>query len=83
MVMALLCEEIMSAQLKAIKKTAGMFAVASIAVILVVGVLTSISAEVVAWILLSMVLGYCIWVVYKINLSQIQYEEKLKDITEK
>jgi len=72
----------MSPEMKALKKTAGMFAVASIAVILVLGILTSLSAEVVAWILISMVLGYCIWVVYSINLSQIRYEEKLKEIVE-
>ena len=73
----------MSPELKAVRKTAGMFAIAFIAVSLVVGVLTSISAEAVGWILISMVFGYCVWVVYKINLNQIQYEEKLKETLEK
>ena len=73
----------MSPELKAVKKTAGMFAVTTIIVVLVVGILTSLSAELVAWILISGVFAYCVWIVYSINLTQIKYEEKLKETIEK
>ena len=68
----------MSPELKAVRKTAGMFAIAFIAVTILVGVITSISAEAVGWILISMVFAYCVWVVYKINLNEFKDQEQLK-----
>ena len=79
MVTVLLCEVKMSPELKAIRKTAGMFAIAFIVISIVVGVLTSISAEAVGWILISMIFGYCVWIVYKINLNQYKFEQQFDD----
>lgn len=67
----------MNLKLKAIKKTAAMFAIASIALFLVIQLLT-IPPEILVWGFVIGFTAFFVWIVYSIILGQLEFEETLK-----
>lgn len=72
----------MSQKLRAFQKTAGMFAIAS-AVPLVLYAFFQLPIVVISWILLVGVVVYFVWLVYSINLTQIQHDDTINQIEQR
>ena len=65
----------MSIKFKAIRRTAGMFALLFL-IFAVLAAITSLSAEVVGMILISILLICLFWIVYEINLTNLIREDE-------
>ena len=72
----------MSQQLRAVRKTAGMLAIATLIPVVIMG-LFQLSGEVITWILFGAFCTYFLWMVYSINLGQIKHDDELKEIEQR
>ncbi len=72
----------MNIKLRAIGRTAGMFAVAALVPLLIVG-LFKLDAEVVFNLFILAFIAWMVWVVYSINLGQLESEEKVQEMQER
>ena len=72
----------MNQKLRAIRKTAGMLAIATLIPTALV-LFFQLPSDTIAWILALGVLGYFVWMVYSINLGQIRHDDELKEIEQR
>jgi sensor histidine kinase regulating citrate/malate metabolism len=72
----------MNIKLRAAARTAGLFAIASMTPILIM-FLFQLDAETLFYLFLGAFLSWMVWVVYQINLGQLENEEKIKEIQER
>ena len=72
----------MNIKLRAAGRTAGMFAIASLAPFFVM-LLFKLDGETLFGLFLVTFFAWMIWVVYSINLGQLESEEKIKEIQER
>ena len=72
----------MSQKLRAIRRTAGMLAIATL-VPTVLLLFFQLPADTIAAILAIGVLVYFMWMVYSINLGQIRHDDELKEIEQR
>ena len=73
----------MNQKVRAVGVVAGMLAISVSVLTLIKLAVTYISAEMAPVVLGVVVLGFLLYVLYSIALSQIQYEDKLKDLGKK
>jgi hypothetical protein len=74
---------IKSQKLRATGVVAGMLAISVSSVILIKLAVTYISAEMAPVVLGAVAMAFLVYMLYRIALSQIQYEDKLKDLGKK
>ena len=74
---------IKSQKLRATGVVAGMLAISVSSVILIKLAVTYISAEMAPVVLGAVTMAFLVYMLYRIALSQIQYEDKLKDLGKK
>jgi hypothetical protein len=72
----------MNIKLRAVARTAGMFAIATLAPLVVVG-LFQLDAETLFNLFILAFVAWMIWVVYSINLGQLETEEKVREMQER
>jgi len=72
----------MNQEFRAVKKTAGMLAIACLIPVLLI-VLLSLNAEIVGWILIVSFWAFAIWVLYSINLGQIKQDDQLAEMQQR
>ena len=72
----------MNIKLRAAGRTAGMFAIATTVPFLVL-FLFQLDAEVLFNIFLGLFVTWMVWVVYQINLGQLETEEKIREMQER
>ena len=72
----------MNIKLRAIGRTAGLFAIAIIVPLLILE-LFQLDADTLYSLFLMSFVSWMIWVVYQINLGQLTSEEKIKEIQER
>jgi Ca2+/Na+ antiporter len=63
---------------RAIKRTVGMLALASIVPFLVMALFTYVSLQMLAYAGMALFAGYIIYIIYSINLTRIEYEDGLE-----
>ena len=66
-------------KLRAIKRTAGMLALATAAPFLVMALFTYVSLQMLAYAGMALFMGFMIYMIYCINLNQVEYEDGLKE----
>jgi hypothetical protein len=72
----------MNIQLRAVARTAGMFAIAILVPLVLVG-LFQLDSEILFNLFLLSFFAWMIWVVYSINLGQLETEEKIREMQER
>ena len=72
----------MNIRLRAVARTAGMFAIATLVPLVLVG-LFQLDAEILFNLFLLSFFSWMIWVVYSINLGQLETEEKIREMQER
>ncbi len=72
----------MNIKLRAAGRTVGLFAIATLVPLVVVGLFQFDPDTLITLFLLSF-LAWMIWVVYQINLGQLESEEKIREIQER
>jgi hypothetical protein len=72
----------MNIRVRAIGRTAGMFAIAALAPLLIVG-LFQLDEEVLFNLFILGFVAWMVWVVYSINLGQLETEEKVREMQER
>ena len=72
----------MNIRLRAVARTAGMFAIATLVPLALVG-LFQLDAEILFNLFLLSFFSWMIWVVYSINLGQLETEEKVREMQER
>jgi nitrogen fixation/metabolism regulation signal transduction histidine kinase len=72
----------MNIKLRAVKRTAGMFAIATLIPVVMVA-LFQLDAETLFNLFLLSFFAGAIWVVYTINLSQLENEETIREMQER
>lgn len=72
----------MNIRLRAIGRTAGVFAIATLVPLVLVG-LFQLDPETLFYLFLFSFFAWMIWVVYSINLSQLESEERIREIQER
>jgi nitrogen fixation/metabolism regulation signal transduction histidine kinase len=72
----------MNIRLRAVARTAGMFAIATLVPLVLVG-LFRLDAEILFNLFLLSFFSWMIWVVYSINLGQLETEEQLREMQER
>jgi len=72
----------MNLKIRAAGRTAGLFAIATIIPVLLVG-LFQLDADILLTLFLLSFFAWMIWVVYSINLGQRETEEKIKEMQER
>ena len=72
----------MNQKLRAVGVVAGMLAISLSAVVLVKLAFTYITPEAAPFVIGAIGVGICLYVLYRIALAQIQYEDKLKDMVD-
>ena len=72
----------MNIRLRAVARTAGMFAIATLVPLALVG-LFQLDAEILFNLFLLSFFSWMIWVVYSINLGQLETEEQLREMQER
>lgn len=66
-------------KVRAVKRTAGMLAVATAAPFVVMAVFTYVSLQMLAYAGMALFMGFMIYMIYCINLNQVEYEDGLKE----
>jgi uncharacterized protein with PQ loop repeat len=72
----------MNIRLRAVARTAGMFAVATLVPLVLVG-LFQLDADILLNLFLLLFFAWMLWVVYSINLGQLETEEKIREMQER
>jgi|688.fasta_scaffold2608031_1 hypothetical protein len=72
----------MNIKVRAAGRTAGLFAIATLVPLVVVGLFRLDSDTLLALFLLAFI-SWMIWVVYSINLGQLETEEKVREMQER
>jgi uncharacterized protein with PQ loop repeat len=72
----------MNIRLRAVARTAGMFAVATLVPLVLVG-LFQLDADILLTLFLLLFFAWMLWVVYSINLGQLETEEKIREMQER
>lgn len=72
----------MNIQVRAALRTAGMLLIAALGPFILVG-LFQLDAEILFNLFILTIFAWMIWVVYSINLGQLETEEQLRDIQER
>lgn len=72
----------MNLKVRAAGRTAGLFAIATVVPVLLVG-LFQLDSEILFTLFLVSFFAWMIWVVYSINLGQLESEEKIRQIQER
>ena len=72
----------MNIRLRAVARTAGMFAVATLVPLVLVG-LFQLDADMLLNLFLLLFFAWMLWVVYSINLGQLETEEKVREMQER
>ena len=72
----------MNIRLRAVARTAGMFAVATLVPLVLVG-LFQLDADILLNLFLLLFFAWMLWVVYSINLGQLETEEKVREMQER
>jgi uncharacterized protein with PQ loop repeat len=72
----------MNIKLRAAGRTAGLFAIATVAPLVLVG-LFQLDAEILFNLFILAFFAWMIWVVYSINLGQLETEEKIREMQER
>ena len=72
----------MNIRLRAVARTAGMFAIATLVPLVLVG-LFQLDAEILFNLFLILFFAWMLWVVYSINLGQLETEEKIREMQER
>ena len=72
----------MNIRLRAVARTAGMFAIATLVPLALVG-LFQLDAEILFNLFLLSFFSWMIWVVYSINLGQLETEEQIREMQER
>ena len=72
----------MNIRLRAVARTAGMFAIATLVPLVLVG-LFRLDSEILFNLFLLSFFSWMIWVVYSINLGQLETEEKIREMQER
>lgn len=72
----------MNQEFRAVKKTAGMLAIACLIPVLLI-VLLSLNAEIVGWILIVSFCIFSVWILYSINLGQIKHDDQLAEMQQR
>ena len=72
----------MNIRLRAVARTAGMFAIATLVPLVLVG-LFQLDAEILFNLFLLSFFSWMIWVVYSINLGQLETEEQIREMQER
>jgi hypothetical protein len=74
---------IKSQKLRAVGIVAGMLGIGVSAVVLLRLAVTYITPQAVPFVIGAVLMGACVYVLYRIALAQIQYEDKLKDLVDR
>lgn len=69
----------MSNKIKAVKRTAVVFAIIISALLLLVGFFAEASAQFVAWTIIIGITAFYFWLVYSVILNQMNYNDSIKD----
>lgn len=69
----------MNIKVRAAGRTAGLFAIATLAPIVLVALL-QLDAETLFYLFMCSFIAWMIWVVYSINLSQLENEESIREM---
>ena len=72
----------MNIRLRAVARTAGMFAIATLVPLALVG-LFQLDAEILFNLFLLSFFSWMIWVVYSINLGQLETKEQIREMQER
>jgi hypothetical protein len=72
----------MNIRLRAVARTAGMFAVATLVPLVLVG-LFQLDADIFLNLFLLLFFVWMLWVVYSINLGQLETEEQIREMQER
>ena len=72
----------MNIRLRAVARTAGMFAVATLVPLVLVG-LFQLDADILLNLFLLLFFAWMLWVVYSINLGQLETEEQIREMQER
>ena len=72
----------MNIRVRAVGRTAGMFAVAALAPLVVVG-LFQLDAEILFNLFILAFVAWMVWVVYSINLGQLETEQTVREMQER
>ena len=72
----------MNIRLRAVARTAGMFAIATLVPLALVG-LFQLDAEILFNLFLLSFFSWIIWVVYSINLGQLETKEQIREMQER
>jgi membrane protein implicated in regulation of membrane protease activity len=72
----------MSQQLRAIRKTAGMLAIATVVPTILL-LFFQLPADIIAIVLAAGVLIYFVWIIYSVNLGQIRHDDEIKEIEQR
>jgi hypothetical protein len=73
----------MNQKLKAMGVVAGMLGISVSAILLVKLAFTYITPEAAPFVVGAILISACLYVLYRIALAQIQYEDKLKDLVDR
>jgi len=66
-------------KVRAIKRTGAMLALAMLAPIAVMFLFTYVSLQTLAYAGMAVFMGFAVYMIYKINLGRIEYEDGLKE----
>jgi len=69
----------MSNKVKAVKRTAVVFAIIVSVLLLLVGFFAEASAHFVAWTIIIGITAFYFWLVYSVILNQMNYNDSIKD----
>jgi fatty acid desaturase len=72
----------MNNQYRAAGRTFGMIAIATL-IPVVLAAIFSLNPEIITWILLGLFSVFMIWIIYSINLGQLETEETIKGMQER
>ena len=72
----------MSQQFRAIRRTAGMLAVACLIPVILTALL-ALNTEIIGWLLILTFSAFSVWVVYSINLGQIKHDDQLAEMQQR
>ena len=72
----------MNIRVRAVGRTAGLFAIATVVPLVLVG-LFQLDAEILFNLFILAFFAWMIWVVYSINLGQLETEEKIREMQER
>lgn len=72
----------MNNQYRAAGRTFGMIAIATLIPVVLVAIF-SLNPEIITWILLGLFSVFMIWIIYSINLGQLETEETIKGMQER